>query len=56
MERQADKLLDRIMDADLPSVIKAYENKIKNCEEEKLLIAEKIANCGKPLRSFEQTL
>jgi hypothetical protein len=40
----------------LPSVITAYENRIRNLEERKIEISEKIANCGRPLRSFDETL
>lgn len=54
-DRQVQKLLDRIMHAELPSVISAIETKIKNTEEEKLVINEKLAQNGRPLRSFEET-
>ncbi len=56
IERHVNRLLERIMDAELPSVVKAYEAKIKTYEEERLLITEKLSQCVKPVRSFEQTL
>jgi len=56
VEKQVDQFLDRIADADTPSVITAYENRIRKLEAEKLVLAEKVANCGRPLRSFDQTL
>ena len=56
VEQQTNKLLDKIMEADLSSVVKAYEKKIKTLEEEKLVITEKIANCGKPVRDSQTTL
>lgn len=55
-QRKIDLLLDRILDAELPSVIKTYEKKIKTLEEEKLLIAEKTTNCTTPKRPFEASL
>ena len=56
LEKQADQLLERILEASIPSVIRAYEDKIKKIEEEKLLIVEKIANCGKPLKPHDEIL
>lgn len=50
VEKQVDQFLDRIADADTPSVITAYENRIRKLE------AEKIAGCGRPLKSLDQTL
>ena len=48
-----DKLLDNILDAELSSVIKAYERKIKNLETDKLLIKEKMENCVTPNQPFD---
>ncbi len=56
IERQVEQFLDRIADAATPSVIAAYEKRIRKLEERKLNITEKIANCGRPLRSFDETL
>lgn len=56
VERDIERFLDRIAQADLPSVITAYENRIRRLEERKIEISEKIANCGRPLRSFDETL
>lgn len=55
-DRKINLLLERIMDAELPSVIKAYEAKIKKMEDQKLIIAEKMENCAQPRRPFEQSL
>lgn len=46
--RKADQLLDRIVDADSPSVIRAYENRINDMEGRKTEMQEKIARCGRP--------
>ncbi|MDM3871809.1 recombinase family protein [Porticoccus sp. W117] len=56
IDQQTNKLLDQILDAELPSVVKAYEKKIKSLEDEKIVIAEKIANIGKPVKDQSQTL
>ncbi|GAB4200713.1 MAG: hypothetical protein Tsb002_36960 [Wenzhouxiangellaceae bacterium] len=54
-DQEIAKLLDRIVEADLPSVVKAYEKKIKKCEDDKIVIAEKLDHCGRPLRGFDET-
>jgi len=56
VERDVEQFLDRIAQAQLPSVITAYENRIRRLEERKIEINEKIANCGRPLRSLDETL
>lgn len=55
IEKKVDALLERIVEASSDSVIKAYERKIKELETQKTLAQEKIANCGKPLKSFGET-
>jgi DNA invertase Pin-like site-specific DNA recombinase len=55
-QRSVEQFLDRIAVAQLPSVITAYENRIRKLEAQKLDLNEKIANCGRPLRSFDETL
>ncbi|WP_167601821.1 hypothetical protein [Celeribacter sp. HF31] len=42
------------MEADTSTVIKAYEKKIGQIEQEKLLLAEKAEQTGKPKATFEQ--
>jgi len=56
VERQVEQLLGRILDASIPSVIAAYENRVRQLEEEKLLIREKMIGAGRPVKSFESTL
>jgi site-specific DNA recombinase len=56
VEKQIEGLLDRIVDTTVPSVIKVYEERIGKLEEEKLLLVEKAANAGRPVRSFDETL
>lgn len=56
VEKQVAQLLERILDASLPSVIAAYEEKISRLEDEKLLIREKMATAKRPAASFDKTL
>ncbi len=43
------------MDTESPKVISAYEQKIEKLEEQKIVIQEKIQNCGRPLTAFDET-
>lgn len=56
IEGQVAQLLDRIIDARVPSVIAAYEDKVRKLEEEKLLIVERMASAGRPARTFGESL
>ncbi|QQG35157.1 MAG: recombinase family protein [Micavibrio aeruginosavorus] len=56
IEKQVDQFLDRIADAEVPSVVSAYEKRIKRLEDQKIVLAEKIAKSGRPVRSFDETL
>lgn len=56
VEKQVAALLDRIVDASMPSVIAAYEDRIRRLEDEKLLIREKMANEARPKRSFDDSV
>ena len=56
IEKQVGQLLDRITETTVPSVITAYENRIRKLEEQKLLLIEKIETAGRPLRSFDEAL
>ena len=54
IERKINTLLERIIEIEEPSVIARFEQKIKTLENEKIVIAEKIKNCGKPLRPYSE--
>ena len=56
VEHQIEQFLDRIADATTPSVITAYEKRIAKLEREKIVVTEKLANCGKPMHNFDKTL
>jgi hypothetical protein len=53
VDQQIDGLLDRIVDAS-PTVASAYEKRIDALEREKLVLAEKSRDAGKPRGSFEE--
>ena len=55
-ERQIGLFLDRIAETTAYSVIGQYEKRIVGLEEQKILISEKIENCGRPVRGFDETL
>lgn len=52
---KVDPFLDRIAEADNAILIDTYEDTIKSLQEEKLIMDEKIKNCGRPIESFEDT-
>ncbi len=47
--------LERIIEADNHILIIAYETKIKQLEEEKIIFAERMRQCGRRLLHFEET-
>ena len=53
IERETSQFLDRIVQTNTPAVISAYEERIRGLEEEKLVVRERIANCGRTLPSFD---
>ncbi len=54
IEKQIEGLLDRIVDASLPSVISAYEKRLAKLEREKLVTQEKLEKGPKPAHSFDE--
>ncbi|MCW5608742.1 MAG: recombinase family protein [Nitrosomonas sp.] len=55
IERKTEQFFDRITETDSETLITAYEKKIRKLEEEKIILDEKIAKCGRPLHSFDET-
>ncbi len=53
-EKQMDQLLDRIVDAENPTVISAYEKRVARLEKEKLIVIEKLENMGNPRHGFDE--
>ena len=55
IDRSISQLLDRAMDADTPTLVKAYEGRIQALEAEKATLREKAETSGKPLAGFDAT-
>lgn len=55
LEKDIALLIDRIMGAGSPSLVTAYEKRVQELEVEKSVLRERIANCGRPLMSFEDS-
>ena len=53
---QVEQFLDRIADTDVPSIVAAYEKRIRDFEERRIVLAERIANCGRALPHFDDAL
>ncbi len=53
-QRKMDQLLDRIVEADSPLVSKALEKKVDDLQSQKLVIEEKISNCGRPIKTHNE--
>ncbi|WP_374654669.1 recombinase family protein [Phenylobacterium sp.] len=56
IEKQIETLLTRIVDASVPSVIGAYEERVRKLEESKFLVLERMASGASPATSFRDTL
>ena len=48
-------MLDRIVDAESRTVMSAFEKRVEELEQRKLILEENIARCGTPLRSYDDT-
>ncbi len=55
IDKKVNQYLDRVVSADTPMLIETYENKIKELQEQKITLNEKIKNCGRPLQSFDES-
>ena len=53
-ETQIENLLDRIVEADSPAIIKAYEKRISKLEGQRQILSEKLAKSDRPKRNFEE--
>ena len=52
---RVEQFLDRIVDTESTKVISAYEQKIEKLEGQKIILHEKIQNCGRPVADFDDT-
>jgi site-specific DNA recombinase len=55
IDRKVGQLLDRIVDTDSETVVSAYEKRVKELEDRKIVLSEKIKSCGRPLRTFDES-
>ena len=54
IEKDSENIVDRIVNATNGKVVAAYEKKLEQLEQKKLLIQEKIDQSGAPVRSFDE--
>ncbi len=54
-EKKIKQLLDRIVNAESTAVVSVYEERIGELQLEKRIMQEKVANCGSPLRGFDES-
>ncbi len=55
IERQVTGFLERILDATVPTVVSAYEDRIRKLEADKHVVLERIESAGRPADRFEET-
>ncbi|HBR68774.1 MAG TPA: recombinase [Rhodospirillaceae bacterium] len=53
LEQKSEKLLQRLIETDNAAAIQKYEDELARLEAEKVLVREKIKQCGRPLEPFE---
>ena len=53
--KQIEQLLDRILDTSSATLVSAYEKRLKDLEDKKLILVEKAAKTGKPITGYSQT-
>lgn len=51
-ERKVAQLVDRLVDADSQTLIKAYESRLQEMEDQKLFLAEQLSKTGQPTIPF----
>ena len=53
VDSQVTTLVDRIVNADSPTLIAAYEERLRALEIQKAEMRAKVTDCGRPLRDFD---
>ena len=53
IQRKMDQLLDRIVEAQSPTVITAFEKKIKSLEDQRRVLEERMATIDQPVQSYD---
>ena len=56
LERAIEQFLDRIGSAENGAVASAYENRIATLTEQRAIVSDNIAKCGRPLGTFDSSL
>ncbi|EKF40206.1 resolvase-like protein [Nitratireductor indicus C115] len=56
IERKISRLLERIIEATVPSVVATYEKSIGALEQEKVIVEERIQNSGRPRSNYDDAL
>lgn len=54
VDRDIEKLVDTLIETDSENTIKALERKIGKLETKRATLREKVENCGKPLRDYDE--
>ena len=55
VEESIESLVDRVVNTAVPSLVATYEKRIQMLEDEKIVLREKIAKCGRKLPDFDKT-
>ena len=55
LDKSIGQFLDRVVETDSATLVKTYESRIRKLEEEKVELRERVASCGRPLKSFDDT-
>lgn len=55
IERKVDQLMERVIDAASPSIVKNYDRKIQELEIQKAMLVDNLARMAKPVRTFNVT-
>jgi site-specific DNA recombinase len=55
LEKKSEIVMDRIIESDNEETILMYEKRMQKISEDKVALDEKIAQCGRPLQSFDET-
>lgn len=55
IDRDIEQLMDRIVEAESPALITAYERRIGALEGKRTEMKEAVANCGRPLADYDTT-
>lgn len=56
LDTLVEQLLERVLEAGVPSVIAAYEDRIRQIEERKLVLRDQIKNEGHPESTYDATV